>query len=607
MTAVLRTTAVALLAAASLVGGCATPDRAAAADDASARLAAFFDRVFDERLARDPERQTKLGIKTDYDRWTPRTEAWLAAGAADDRRYLATLRREFDPAALSEQDRLSFRLFEYDIEQRLGRYRWRHYYYALEHRRGVQSQAPAFLINTHAVASTADARDYIARLNGMGTLFDEAIGQARMAAAAGVVPPRFVLERTRDAARSALAGRPFEPGAAGDSALLDDFRGKVERLAVSPGVRQSLIAAAETALVESVAPAYERLVAATTLLSQRATQHDGVWQFPDGADFYAFELERRTTVAMSAADIHTLGLREVARIHAEMRGVMAAVGFDGTLSEFFDFMRNDPQFYYPDTDAGRRQYLEAARAAIDAMRMHSDRLFTLRPRAELVVKRVEPFRERSAGKAFYQRPAADGSRPGIYYANLYRMDRMPIYQLEALAYHEGIPGHHMQIAIQQELEGLPRFRRFGSITAYSEGWGLYTEWLPLEVGAYTDPYSNFGRLAMELWRACRLVVDTGLHAKRWSREQAVRYLLDNTPNAEGDARGAIDRYIVMPGQATAYKIGMIEIQALRRQAEAALGERFDLRRFHDVLLGSGPVPLPVLRDLVAAHIAERRR
>ncbi|MEO0996519.1 MAG: DUF885 domain-containing protein [Pseudomonadota bacterium] len=602
-----RTALMTLPVAAAFFGGCAGPAPAARADDASARLAAFFDEVFEERLARDPEYQTQLGIKTDYDRWTPRTEAWLAAGAADDRRYLDTLRRDFDPAALSPEDRLSLRLFEYDAEQRLGRYRWRHYYYALEHRRGVQSQSPAFLINTHAVTSTADARAYIARLSGMGTLFDEAIGQARMAAAAGVIPPRFVLERTRDGALSALAGRPFDPAAASDSALLEDFRGKVERLDVSPGIRRDLIAAAETALVETVAPAYERLVDATTLLSQRATQHDGVWQFPDGADFYAFELERRTTVPMSAADIHTLGLNEVARIHDEMRGVMAEVGFDGTLGEFFEFMRSDPQFYYPDTDAGRRQYLDAARAAIDAMRSRSDRLFTLRPRAELVVKRVEPFRERSAGKAFYQRPAADGSRPGIYYANLYRMDRMPIYQLEALAYHEGIPGHHMQIAIQQEREGLPRFRRFGSITAYSEGWGLYTEWLPLEVGAYADPYSNFGRLAMELWRACRLVVDTGLHAKRWTREEAVQYLLDNTPNAEGDARSAIDRYIVMPGQATAYKIGMIEIQALRRQAEAELGSRFDLRRFHDVVLGSGPVPLPVLRDLVAAHIAERRR
>jgi uncharacterized protein (DUF885 family) len=222
-----------------------------------------------------------------------------------------------------------------------------------------------------------------------------------------------------------------------------------------------------------------------------------------------------------------------------------------------------------------------------------------------VVKAVEPFREASPGKAFYNRPAPDGSRPGTYYANLYRMRDMPIYQMEALAYHEGIPGHHMQIAIALELEDVPMFRKWSSYTAYSEGWGLYTEYLPKEYGFYADPYSDFGRLAMELWRACRLVVDTGLHHKRWTREEAIDYLATNSPNPQGDVVKAIERYIVMPGQATAYKIGMIKILELREKAMTALGERFDIREFHDVVLKNGPVPLAVLETLVNEYIASK--
>ncbi|MDX1391996.1 MAG: DUF885 domain-containing protein, partial [Rheinheimera sp.] len=301
--------------------------------------------------------------------------------------------------------------------------------------------------------------------------------------------------------------------------------------------------------------------------------------------------------------IHQLGLDEVARIHDEMRAIMTQTGFDGDLKAFFNFMQTDPQFYYPETEAGKAAYLAQATAVIDDMRTRLDQLFLVKPKADLIVKAVEPFREKSAGKAFYQRPSMDGSRPGIYYANLYRMSDMPKYELEALAYHEGIPGHHMQLAIAQELEGIPKFRRFGGYTAYNEGWGLYTELLPKEIGLYQDPYSDFGRLAMELWRACRLVVDTGIHAKKWTREQAIAYLLENTPNTPTAVEKAIERYIVMPSQATAYKIGMIKILELRQKAKTALGEKFDIRAFHSTLLKNGPVPLDVLELLVDEYIA----
>ena len=317
-------------------------------------------------------------------------------------------------------------------------------------------------------------------------------------------------------------------------------------------------------------------------------------------------LKHITTTDKSAADIHQLGLDEVARIHDEMRGIMTKVGFEGTLKEFFEFMRTDPQFYMPNTEEGRDAYLTEARAQIEKMKADLPSVFNTFPKADMIVKAVEPFREKSAGKAFYSRPAPDGSRPGTYYANLYRMQDMPTYQLQALAFHEGIPGHHMQIAIAQELEGIPSFRKYGGYTAFSEGWGLYTEFLPKEMGYYSDPYDDFGRLAMEIWRAARLVVDTGIHDKKWTREEAIQYLLDNTPNPEGDAKKAIERYIVMPGQATAYKIGMLKILELREMAKTELGEDFDIANFHDVVLKDGPVPLQILEENVNAWVAETK-
>jgi uncharacterized protein (DUF885 family) len=340
--------------------------------------------------------------------------------------------------------------------------------------------------------------------------------------------------------------------------------------------------------------------------AKEAGTDDGVWRLPEGSDFYNQRLSVYTTTSMTAAEIHQLGLDEMARIQNEMRAIMAKTGFKGDLKAFFEYMRAEPRFYKPNTAEGRAAYLAEATTAIDGMRADLPKVFNTFPKAEMLVKAVEPFREKSAGKAFYSQPSMDGSRPGIYYANLYRMQDMPTYQLEALAFHEGIPGHHMQIAISQELSGVPQFRKFGDYTAYSEGWGLYSEFLPKEMGYYKDPYADFGRLAMEIWRAARLVVDTGLHDKKWTREQAVQYLLDNTPNPEGDCRKAIDRYIVYPGQATAYKIGMNKIVELRERAKTALGDKFDIRDFHDVVLKDGPVPLAILEETVDAWIAQEK-
>ena len=312
-------------------------------------------------------------------------------------------------------------------------------------------------------------------------------------------------------------------------------------------------------------------------------------------------MRNTTTTELTAEEIHRTGLAEVARIHEEMREIMKAVKFEegeGNLQEFFHFMRTDRRFYYPETEEGKQAYLSGASAAIDSMNGRLGEMFLTTPKAELVVRAVEAFREKSAGKAFYRRPAMDGSRPGIYYANLRTMADMPTYQMDALAFHEGVPGHHLQIAIAQEAEDIPDFRRHTHYTAFTEGWGLYSELLPLEFGFYKDPYSNFGRLAMEIWRAARLVVDTGIHAKKWTRQQAIDYLIENTPNPEGDCVHAINRYIVMPSQATAYKIGMMKILELREWSKEQLGDQFNIREFHELVLIGGPMPLNLLQKQV---------
>ena len=363
------------------------------------------------------------------------------------------------------------------------------------------------------------------------------------------------------------------------------------------------MASLSKALKENWTPAYQGLYDYLLALSEKATDEAGVWKFERGSAYYEFMLAKQTTTSLTPDEIMVLGQEEVSRIHQEMEVIIQQVGFKGDRKAFFDFMRTDPQFYYVNTDQGKDQYMADARAIIDSMRLQLPQLFSTQPKAALEVKRVEPFREKSAGKVFYQAPAPDGSRPGIYYANTYDMAQMPNYQMEALAYHEAIPGHHMQLSIAQELEGLPKFRRLDAhYTAYIEGWGLYSEFLPKELGFYSNSYSDFGRLAMELWRACRLVVDVGIHHKKWTRQEAIDYYKKNTPNAEGDCVKMVERHMIMLGQATTYKIGMVTLLELREKAKNALGDKFDIKAFHEVVLTNGALPLDVLEDLIDDYI-----
>ncbi|HET7361597.1 MAG TPA: DUF885 domain-containing protein, partial [Salinimicrobium sp.] len=515
----------------------------------SAALNQFFEREFQEELAVSPMLQTRLGIKTDYGKWDDFSSEKYTRELERAKERLDFLEDSVEVSALNEQAKLSYILYKQQMEDIVADYDFRFYNYPVNQMFGVQAQIPAFLINFHKITSVEDAKAYISRLNKIPLVFEDVIDGLKLRENNGILPPKFVFDHTIDVSRNILEGKPFEK-AAEPSTLLDDFKKKMEKLNISSEEKSKLIRQAQKALVESVKPAYENLIATLEDQRQRATADHGVWKFPKGEEFYENALEKYTTTNLSAQQIHEFGLSEVARIHAEMEEIMEEVGYEGSLQEFFEFMRTDDRFYYENTPEDRKKYLAEATAIIETMKGHLDSLFITRPKAELEVKAVEAFREKSAGKAFYSPPAIDGSRPGIYYANLYDMKAMPIYQMEALAYHEGIPGHHMQIGIAQELDSLPMFRKISSYPAYVEGWGLYAELLPKEIDFYQDPYSDFGRLAMELWRAIRLVVDTGIHSKKWTRQEAIDYYMKNAPGSESAATKMVERHIVWPGQAT---------------------------------------------------------
>ena len=591
------------------ISGCAaTPAPASSAPaaspapDQSAALNAYLEEVFERRILRNPQLATSLGDKRGYDRLNDVSDARDAEDFAALQNDVAQMRARFGAAPLDAQARLSLRLFEAELARAQAGRPFQKHRFVFNQMYGVQTGVPTFLINNHRVDTLADAQAYVARLNAMGAQLDQYRQNSEISAQAGILAPKFVYGYCTPAAQAIITGAPFGPGP--DSPLWADIQTKVNKLDAPDAQKASLLAGARAALLDKIKPAYARILATISAQEAKAGTDDGVWRLPDGEAFYAERLAAQTTTSLSAAEIHQLGLDNVARLQGDMRAILRRVAFQGDLDAFFKFVETDKQFFLPQTPEGKARYIALATDAINAMKQRLPSAFRRLPKADLEVRSVEAFRENSAGLAFYQRPAADGSRPGYYYANTVDMAALPLYQLEALAYHEGIPGHHMQIAITQELEGLPRVRRFGGYTVYSEGWGLYAEKLGKELGGYQDAYSEFGRLTLELRRAIRLVVDTGLHAKRWPREQAVQYILANQPGDRAQAVKDIDRYIVLPGQATAYLIGSLHIQKLRAQAQSALGGKFDVRDFHEAVLANGFVPLDVLDELITAYIAK---
>lgn len=569
---------------------------------------AIFADYFQMQLERSPLFQTELGIKTDYGKWDDYSEAFVKETHELNQKFLERL-QALDESKLNEHTLLSKKVLAYQLEQKIAMFPWRYHTYHFNQMWGAHSWVVSTLTNEHKIETLRDAKDYIERLDAVPRLFDQLLQAQKISAEKGIIPPDYILAKVIDASENVIRGAPFNKeeaaGVVSDSILFADFKSKIENLEFPAAAEDELVEEARNALEGSVEPAYKKLIAAMRSLQEKADARAGAWSFPDGKDFYQAALNETTTTDLSAKEIHKLGVAEVKRIHKEMRGIMKQVNFKGDLQDFFTFIRNDPQFYFPDTEEGRNAYLDEAVDLVAEIKVRLPELFISQPEIDLVVKRVEPFREKSAGMAFYQAGAPDGSRPGIFYANLSNMREIAKYEMAALVYHEGLPGHHMQISIARELQGLPEFRKYTGFTAYVEGWGLYSELLPKEIGLYKDPYSDFGRLNMELWRACRLVVDTGLHHYKWSREKAIDYLVKNTPTAEARAERSIDRYIVLPSQATAYKVGMLKIVELREKARKALGEKFDIREYHEQVLAAGALPLGILEEQIDSWIASK--
>ncbi|WCM29642.1 DUF885 domain-containing protein [Sphingomonas sp. QA11] len=581
------------------------PAPAAKAGVKDAALLEFLDHAFDEQVALSPERQTQLGFKTDYGRLDDYTDAAAVRQLALTERQLKDMHARFRPDQLSESARVSYRLFEYEAARGREEFQFRNLRFPVSTNGSPAGEIPVLLINNHKIDNVPDAEAYIARLRDTDRVMGEVVATMREQAAAGIVPNKVNFAPARNDARKIITGAPFDTGP--DSTLMADFSKKVAALNAPAEVKARLLADARVALTGPFRHGYDVLIAALDEIEPQSKGNFGAWSLPNGAAYYADRLKASTSTSLTADQIHEIGLRQVAAIRQEMEAIKRQVGFDGTLEQFFDHIRTDPQFKYPNTDAGREHYLSDARAVIASVMVVAPRFFRTLPKAPLEVRAVEKWREATAPTAFYNQPSADGSRPGIYYVNLVDMNQSQKVQVAAIASHEGAPGHHFQIARQQELAGIPKFRKFGGYGAYMEGWGLYSERLADEMGVYKDPYSRFGMLSLQGWRAIRLVLDTGIHAKRWTREQAIAYFHANSSVSDTDIAREVDRYFNWPGQATSYMVGQLRIAELRKRAETVLGSRFDIRDFHEAVLSQGALPLDVLEEQVDRYIAERRR
>jgi uncharacterized protein (DUF885 family) len=523
------------LLAALLVVGCDTgpppvpPGTVTDAASETARLNVWFDARFEEQLDFSPLAKTQLGRKDDYDLIDDVSEAAQDAQLEWRRQTVRDLESQFDRAALTPEARTSYDLWVYALEQAEAAQPFRRRGYVLR-QGGGHAGLPQVLITQHRVDEDADMVAYVARITGIGRAVGQLLERARLAADEGVHAPRFAYEAVIAQSRALVTGAPFAD--TGEAPIYADANAKIAALVAAGKIdaarADELRAGVRTALVDDFKPAYDALIAwVESDLANTDEVATGVWKLPDGPAFYAERLAAMTTTTMTADEIHELGLAEVARIHREMEIIKQQLGFEGTLQEFFASLRGNPRFLFPNTDEGREGYLQTSRDFYAAVEAQLPNYFGLRPKAELVVKRVEAFREQPGAAQHYQPATPDGTRPATYYAHLIDMNAMPKVEMEAIAYHEGIPGHHLQISIMQELTGVPMFRTQSFFTAYTEGWGLYAERLAKEMGRYQDPYSDFGRLGSEIWRAIRLVVDTGLHSKGWTEQQAVDYFLAN--------------------------------------------------------------------------------
>ena len=583
----------AALAATLLIAACSkeqpaeerAPEAPAVAAEPAETLAALFDEFFERGLEMNPVRASSIGDYRFNDQYANSLgPEHREASRKMDEEFLARL-LEIDREQLSRQDKLSYDMFRLNREQSLEADRFPGHLQPVN-----QFYSPFnFFVqlgsgtSVHPFKTVKHYDDWLSRIDDFVVYADQAIENMKEGMQQGVVQPRILMAKSLPQVQSQIVDSAEESGFwAPIENMPDDF---------SDEDRERLTAAFKDAIENKVIPVYQRVanfVGDEYMSAARETV--GLYALPDGPEWYAFNVRRITTTDLTPEEIHQIGLDEVARIHAEMHGVMEEVGFEGDLIEFFDFMNNDDQFYFDEPE----QLIQGYRDMSDHISELARELFNVFPKTGFEVRRVEPFREASASGGSYRTGTPDGSRPGVFYANAYDIKARPIWGMESLFLHEAIPGHHFQRSLQVENEELPGFRRFGGYTAYTEGWGLYAESLGKEIGVYTDPYQYFGALNAELWRSIRLVVDTGLHAKEWTRQDVLDYMYANSPVKEARAVSEAERFMAIPGQALAYKIGQLKIREIRNNAEERLGDKFDVREFHTQVLMDGPMPLSML-------------
>lgn len=568
----------------------------------------FYEKVFAQVLFEEPELLSALGLVEQFG-ITSHNGKLGDESPAHQQHYFDRGRKNLEDLRAyplerqTPSQRLSTQILTWYMERELEGEKYQWHNYPVNQLFGVQNDFPSFMANTHRLLAPRDCEYYFQRLNALPTKFNQLLEGLTVREQKQILPPRFVVEEVLKEMKEFVA-KP-----ATENILSTSFKTRAAKIKeLTDAQRADFQAQVDAAITNQVYPAYQKLIDYFNGVLPKTTTDDGVWKMPDGDAFYAYMLRKTTTTALKPEEVHDLGLREVARIEAEMRLILDANGFSGRgIGESMEALRKDPKFQFTNDDKGRADALAEYTRLITQAIERCKQLFLTAPKAKIEVKRIPEFKETTSASAYYQGGALDGTRPGVFYANLRDMSEVSKLSMPTLAYHEGVPGHHWQISTAQELTGLPQFRKLIPFTAYQEGWALYTEWLAKEAGWYEgEPFGDLGRLQAELFRAVRLVVDTGIHAKRWTREQAITYMRDKTGMGEKEVTAEIERYIVIPGQACAYKVGMLKIQELRARAQKELGPKFDQREFHDVVLKNGAMPLEILEEQVKAYIERTR-
>ncbi len=581
----------------------------------------FYDRIFVELVMDSPEFTTMLGIPVLYD-WS-KDELDDISDAKNWESFhklkedYETL-NSYDFEGQSAANQLNTKILGNFLKNQVESEPYFYHDYPVNQMFGIQSNLPSFLENSHKLRDKSDVEAYISRLSKFDTKFDQLLEGLKIREEKGIIPPKFVIKRVVDEMKGFVGHKDAVienleevPAPVKSNILYTNFETKLGEIeGLSETEKDKFQQQVTTEIETTVFGAYAKLISYFEDLDVKATTDDGVWKLPNGESYYAYQLKQHTTTDLSPEEVHQIGLREVARIKLEMEAILKQEGYTDTtqtLGEIIQGLNKEERFLYPENDEGRELLLKEYQAILDKISLGLDDAFDIRPKAGMEVRRVPEFKEEGSAKGYYNQPPMDGSRGGIFYANLRKVHEHPKYTMKTLAYHEGIPGHHFQIAIQSELEDVPIFRTVVPFTAYAEGWALYTEQLAWELGFYkNDPFGNLGRLQAEIWRAVRLVVDTGIHYKKWTREEAIDYMVANTGLTTTEVVTEIERYIVMPGQACSYKIGMMKILELRAKAKKVLGNQFDLKEFHNVVLKNGSVPLTILEEIIDEYIQDNQ-